>query len=552
MSPFRDAGPGSDSSTSSCDSNTDLTTFSSTTSSSPSGLLVPFSSSCNGSVDTDVGCLLPNDSKSVQCSNAEDTEGISLEVCKTATYQQLENWLKDVIEKHPFNDVVKAIYSIKEDMGLLSKHVQNLSPPWSDYGTSPQSQGAVLQTPQKHPVQHLVLHDAITPPSYTINEQRHQPSKEPSITSTSLILRRSLLGPNPNSLEDVLASTNINGGKYRDAIVQTETRSMYTPSPQHQPPSPSLQLINGSGVSIKPDPDDSFHQNSDGKPKLLSLLADAAFALGGQTKSSLTTEILPDSGRSSEQSSFIGSPGPAEYDASKSASKSMYRIVKGSPSDTKLKIILPRPSSPESSASGNDENQPETETKSVGRKRRKNKQPLPCNHCGKLFNNQSSLRQHESFHLPDRPFQCKNEKCDKAYKTRSELNRHLVVHSGEKKHICVVCKKRFLRKQYLKTHVLRHHETGLTMMASPNTSSLQRSLMSAARSEFSNHAEPLTWRCNLCLKIFIHVDDLAKHVRSYHEKKRQFMAQEKAVGNCGISSMEIVPHVPAQPLSSSA
>lgn len=176
---------------------------------------------------------------------------------------------------------------------------------------------------------------------------------------------------------------------------------------------------------------------------------------------------------------------------------------------------------------------PASEAKS--RKRRKVKQPLPCGYCGKLFNNQSSLRQHESFHRPARPFSCEHDKCEKAYKTRSELNRHLVVHSGEKKHFCKLCGKRFLRKQYLKTHLLRHHETGITMVT-PTTgqdgsgAGDYKGEMSAP-SVFVSQAEPLTWRCRLCFKIFVNNEDLSKHMRSYHEKKRSVLAAEqKCVG----------------------
>ncbi|ODM92319.1 Zinc finger protein-likePLAG1 [Orchesella cincta] len=517
MSPFIEHG--SDSSTVSCDSIADMTT--SLGSSSPSGSVSGF----NGVCGEDEEGPSANVNKSVQVQVGGETPLPSPTHNMTWTFQQLEEFFQAFLSKHPLNEVVTTIYNIREEMEMLSKHVQLLSPPWVDN----RAQGTVLQTPQK--MQHDTASPVNSSPSITTSEGLHQPNKEPSITSASLVLRRSLLGPNPNSLEDLLGNINIKREKYRDAVVQTEPRSLYTPSPSSQPSSPSLQLANAhnaSGVFIKQDPDDSFNQANEGKPKLLSLLADAAFALGGQTKPVLTTtEMLPDSGRSSEHSSTASSPGapPNEWDVPKSTSKAMYRIVKRRSSDTKLKIIFPRPSCHEGSASGSDEHQPETEAKSEN---------IPTNPS-----------------CPDRPFQCKNEKCDKAYKTRSELNRHLVVHSGEKKHICKLCSKRFLRKQYLKTHLLRHHETGLTMMASSNSSSFQRSLMSASRHEFSNHAEPLTWRCNLCLKIFIHVDDLAKHVRSYHEKKRPSVAipEEKEPANCGSSSIEDAPPTPAQTLS---
>lgn len=52
------------------------------------------------------------------------------------------------------------------------------------------------------------------------------------------------------------------------------------------------------------------------------------------------------------------------------------------------------------------------------------------------------------------------------------------------------CEKTFLRKQYLKTHLIRHNEG-------------------------------LTWECNLCAKIFVSEDDLDKHKISYHKRGKR-------------------------------
>lgn len=154
------------------------------------------------------------------------------------------------------------------------------------------------------------------------------------------------------------------------------------------------------------------------------------------------------------------------------------------------------------------------------------KKALLCDICSRPFLNNSSLKQHQSFHRPQRPFHCEDAGCAKSYKTRSELNRHMIVHSGEKKYgwwdiviifsfdstfvrcarnviyrnvympfsrflkLSVKCGKTFLRKQYLKTHLVRHNEG-------------------------------LTWQCTLCAKIFVSEEDLCRHSVSYHKKGKQ-------------------------------
>lgn len=53
-----------------------------------------------------------------------------------------------------------------------------------------------------------------------------------------------------------------------------------------------------------------------------------------------------------------------------------------------------------------------------------------------------------------RPFACK--KCDLSFKTKSNLINHQVVHSGEKKHVCDICRQSFVHKTSLNLHIQAH------------------------------------------------------------------------------------------------
>lgn len=53
--------------------------------------------------------------------------------------------------------------------------------------------------------------------------------------------------------------------------------------------------------------------------------------------------------------------------------------------------------------------------------------------------------------------------------------------------------------------------------------------------------EPLTWRCQMCLKIFVNNEDLTRHIRSYHEKKKPLSVGkiESNVHDIVVNKMEV-------------
>lgn len=69
--------------------------------------------------------------------------------------------------------------------------------------------------------------------------------------------------------------------------------------------------------------------------------------------------------------------------------------------------------------------------------------------CYKVFDSARFLKQHERMHLPG-TFVCPT--CNARFKTRQNLNGHMLIHSGEKPHQCTVCQKSFRRSDQLRTH----------------------------------------------------------------------------------------------------
>ena len=76
-----------------------------------------------------------------------------------------------------------------------------------------------------------------------------------------------------------------------------------------------------------------------------------------------------------------------------------------------------------------------------------------CTHCGKAFK-KSALQRHKLLHVGEKKFTC--ILCKKAFYTSNEFNRHTFSYTGEFSFACPQCGKSFSQASNLKTHKLLH------------------------------------------------------------------------------------------------
>ena len=160
-----------------------------------------------------------------------------------------------------------------------------------------------------------------------------------------------------------------------------------------------------------------------------------------------------------------------------------------------------------------------------GGKESHNLKQLPCFLCNKIFTSKKDLMKHIRWHRTEKGFAC--PQCEKYFRTKESIARHInTVHKKLKPFSCSICSKSFARKTHLDGHVNTVHGN-VKRLSNPYTCVVCQKSLACDRNMARHmriHRKERPYSCPQaqCEKHFYTKDSMEKHVRTVHQKLREF------------------------------
>ncbi|XP_029983955.1 zinc finger protein 32-like [Sphaeramia orbicularis] len=137
--------------------------------------------------------------------------------------------------------------------------------------------------------------------------------------------------------------------------------------------------------------------------------------------------------------------------------------------------------------------------------------PYSCGVCGKSFIQRSYLQTHMNSHSGQKPHTCRL--CGRGFTQVGNMNAHMRIHTGEKPHSCADCGKSFREKADLTKHMIIH--TGEKPYGC-SICSMKFSAQSNLARHMKTHSGERPHSCTVCGKRFIRRSHLIIHTKTHN------------------------------------
>lgn len=136
--------------------------------------------------------------------------------------------------------------------------------------------------------------------------------------------------------------------------------------------------------------------------------------------------------------------------------------------------------------------------------------PYSCGVCSKSFIQRSYLHTHMNSHSGEKPYTCRF--CGKGFTQLGNMNVHLRIHTGERRHHCTECGKNFREKADLIKHAIIH--TGVKPYVC-SVCNMKFSAQSNLTRHMRTHSGERPYSCTVCGKRFIQRSHLVIHLKTH-------------------------------------
>ncbi|XP_049421610.1 histone-lysine N-methyltransferase PRDM9-like [Epinephelus fuscoguttatus] len=136
--------------------------------------------------------------------------------------------------------------------------------------------------------------------------------------------------------------------------------------------------------------------------------------------------------------------------------------------------------------------------------------PYSCSVCGKSFIQRSYLQTHMNSHSGQKPHTCSF--CGRGFTQVGNMNAHIRIHTGEKPHSCTDCGKSFREKADLVKHTIIHTGEKPYICTVCN---MKFSAQSNLTRHMKTHSGERPYSCTACGKRFIRRSHLIIHMKTH-------------------------------------